>query len=226
MAQVIRISEADIDLVTRAVGEAEARSDAEIATIVAERSDNYNDVPLIWAALVALLALAVYAGFPDFYIGLLDRLTGGWHIWTMRELLTVIVFATTIKFLATRYILAWWPLRMAFTPAKTKTRRVRARAIALFKASTERRTRTRTGVLVYLSLAEHRAELVADEAIIAKVSPEAWGAAMAAMIDHLKADRPGEGMAAAVKAIGDVLSEHFPHSGTDPDEMPNRMICL
>ena len=222
----MKIVDADIDLVTQAVTDAEARSDAEIATIVAERSDNYNDVPLIWAALVALLALAVYAGFPDFYIALVDRLSGGWHIWTPRELLTLMVFATTIKFLATRYILAWWPLRMAFTPGKTRTRRVRNRAIALFKASTERRTRSRTGVLIYLSLAEHRAEIVADEAIVAKVAPEQWGEAMARMIDHLKAGRPGEGMAAAVKAIGDVLAEHFPYSGSDPDEMPNRMICL
>lgn len=226
MAENIRISEADIELVTRAVTEAEARSDAEIATIVAERSDNYNDVPLIWAALVALLALAIYAAFPDFYLGLLDRLTGGWHIWTIREWLTILVFATTVKFLATRYIVAWWPLRMALTPARTKTRRARARAIALFKASTERRTGTRTGVLIYLSLAEHRAEIVADEAIVAKVSADQWAAAMAAMIDQLKAGRPGEGMAAAVRAIGDILAEHFPHSGTDPDEMPNRMIQL
>jgi putative membrane protein len=226
MAGNITIGEADIELVTRAVSEAEARSDAEIATIVSERSDNYNDVPLIWAALVALLALAVYAAFPDFYLALLDRLTGGWHVWSMREWLTILVFATTVKFLATRYLIGWWPLRMAFTPAKTKTRRVRARAIALFKASTERQTRSRTGVLIYLSLAEHRAEILADEAIVAKVSADQWGAAMALMIDHLKAGRPGEGMAAAVKAIGDILAEHFPHTGTDPDEMPNRMIQL
>ena len=222
----VKIGETDIDLVTRAVSEAETRSDAEIATIVSPRSDDYNDVPLIWAALVALLALAVYAGFPDFYIALLDRVTGGWHVWSMRELMTVLVFATAIKFLATRYLIAWWPLRMTFTPGRTKTRRVHNRAIALFKASTERRTHSRTGVLIYLSLAEHRAEIVADEAIVAKVAPEAWGAAMAAMIDLLKAGRPGEGMAAAVRAIGDVLAEHFPRTGTDPDEMPNRTILL
>lgn len=226
MAQNIRISEADIELVTRAVTEAEAHSDAEIATIVAERSDNYNDVPLIWAALVALLALAVYAGFPDFYIGLLDWITGGWHVWTTREWLTVLVFATTVKFLATRYFVAWWPLRMALTPAKTKARRARHRAVTLFKASTERRTQSRTGVLVYLSLAEHHAEIIGDEAIIARVDPDEWGAAMAILVDHLKADRVGEGMAAAIAAIGTVLAKHFPHSGTDPDEIPNRMIYL
>lgn len=226
MAEIIRIDEAGIRKVTDAVTAAEARSDAEIATIVAARSDNYNDVPLIWAALVALLALAVYAAFPEFYIGLLDRASGGWHAWTMREWMTVLVFATTIKFLATRYIVGWWPLRMALTPARTKTRRVRARAVALFKASTENRTASRTGVLVYLSLDEHRAEIIADSAIVAKVSPDAWGAAMALLIEGCKADCASDGMAAAVGAIGDVLAEHFPRTGTDPDEMPNRMIHL
>ena len=226
MAGTGHIDEADIDRVTQAVTDAEARSDAEIATIVAERSDGYNDVPLIWAALTALLALSVYAAFPDFYIGLLDRISGGWHVWTLRELLTASVFAATIKFLAMRFLIGWWPLRMALTPAKTKTRRVRTRAIALFKASTERRTRSRTGVLVYLSLAERRAEIVADEAIVAKVSPDQWGAAMALLVDQLKAGRPGDGMVAAVGAIGAVLAEHFPHSGDDPDEIPNRMIYL
>ena len=226
MSETIRITEADIALVTKAVTEAETRSDAEIATIVSERSDNYNDVPLIWAALTALLALSVYAAFPDFYVAMLDRLTGGWHVWTPREWLTTMVVAATVKFLAARYIIAWWPLRMAFTPGKTKTRRVRNRAIALFKASTEHRTHSRTGVLIYLSLAEHRAEIVADEAIVAKVSPDAWGAAMALLIGELKAGHPGAGMAAAVTAIGDVLAEHFPRTGHDPDEMPNRMIYL
>lgn len=222
----MKLTEQDFDHVEAAVIAAEARTDGEIATIVAERSDSYNDVPLIWAALVALLAMAVYAAFPNVYLGLLDMATGGWHIWTIREWLTVLVFATTVKFLATRYIIAWWPLRMVFTPARTKTRRVRRRAIALFKASTEKRTRSRTGVLIYLSLAEHRAEIVADESIVAKVAPETWGAAMALLVDHLRDGRTGEGMAAAVSAVGDVLAEHFPHTGDDPDEMPNRMILL
>lgn len=221
------IVERDIVLVTEAVGAAEAGTDGEIATIVAGRSDSYRDVALIWSALVALLALAALAAFPDFYIGLFDRATGGWeHVWTHRELLTAALVVVTIKFAAMRALLLWQPLLLALTPRTVKARRTRARAIMLFKASTERRTRTRTGVLIYLSMAERQAELVADEAIAAKVPPELWGEAMAAMIGHLREGRPGEGMAAAVAKVGEVLAIHFPFSGTDPDEMPNRMISL
>ncbi|TZG27451.1 TPM domain-containing protein [Sphingomonas montanisoli] len=222
----MQLSEADIQRVTDAVTAAEATTDGEIATIVAHHSDSYNDVPWAWATLVALLALSVYAAFPDFYLGLLDRMSGGWHVWTMREWLTVLTVATAIKLLATRYIVGWGPIRMALTPGATKTRRVHRRAIELFRATTEHRTKTRTGVLIYLSLAEHRAEIVADKAIAAKVDDTVWGEAMAAMIVELKAGHPGEGMAAAVAKVAAVLAEHFPHTGTDPDEISNRMLLL
>jgi putative membrane protein len=224
---VMQISEQDIALVTAAVGAAEARTDGEIATIVAGESHRYHDVALIWSLLVALLAMATYAAFPDFYLGLIDRLSGGWqHEWSHREVLTAAFVAVVLKFAGTRLILMWRPLLLALTPGTIKLHRVRARGILLFKTSTENRTRTRTGVLLYLSTAERRAEIVADAAIAAKVAPELWGEAMAVMVEHLRAGRPGEGMAAAVAKIGDVLATHFPHTGNDPDEIPNRMISL
>jgi putative membrane protein len=118
------------------------------------------------------------------------------------------------------------PLRMALTPRATKARRVRRRAVAYFKVGAERRTASRSGVLLYLSLAEHRAEIIADSAVHAKVPPELWGEAMAALVDAVRAGRPGEGMAAAVTAISVVLAEHFPRTGADPNELPDRLIEL
>jgi putative membrane protein len=118
------------------------------------------------------------------------------------------------------------PLRMALTPARTKTRRVRRRAIELFRVGAERRTAGRTGILLYLSLAEHRAEIVADEAIHSKVEPEVWGDAMAVLVEHVKADRPGEGMAQAVQKIGEVLAGCLPARHENPNELPDRLIEL
>src|SRR3546814_12578496 len=78
-------------------------------------------------------------------------------------------------------ILLWRPLRLALTPRAIKAQRVRARAIDLFRVGTEARTIGRTGLLLYVSLREHRADIVADEAIAAKVAPAAWGETMAAL---------------------------------------------
>jgi putative membrane protein len=117
-------------------------------------------------------------------------------------------------------------LRIAVTPHATRVRRARRRAIMLFQVGTERRTASRTGVLLYLSLAEHHAEIVADASIQSKISGEEWGEAMAALLGGIKAGRPGEGIAAAVGKIGDVLATHFPFTGGDPNEMPDRLIEL
>jgi putative membrane protein len=129
-------------------------------------------------------------------------------------------------FLAVRYLLAIMPLRLALTPKHTKARRVRRRAIAFFKVGAERRTMGRTGILIYLSLDEHRAEIVADEAIASKVGPEVWGEAMIALIDQVRAGHPGRGMAEAVRQVGKVLAEHFPKSDDNLNELPDRLIEL
>jgi putative membrane protein len=118
------------------------------------------------------------------------------------------------------------PLRLALTPAATKTRRVRRRAIAIFKAGAERRTVGRTGILIYLSMGEHRAEIVADEAIVKVTEPETWGEAMAALVTEVKAGRPADGMVAAIEQVGEVLATHFPRSAEDTNEIPDKLIEL
>ena len=222
----MRLTDEDRARVAAAITKAEAGTDGEIVTILADQSDAYHDVALHWALLAMFLALAVIAGWPGFYLGLLDRVAGWGDGHSPRELLTILFVVLAAKFLVWRYILAWRPLRLMLTPGATKARRVRRRAILLFKAGTERRTATRTGVLLYLSLAEHRAELVADETIHAKVEPEEWGKAMALLIDAVRDGRPGDGMVAAIGAIGAVLAQHLPFTGTDPNELPDRLIEL
>jgi putative membrane protein len=223
----MQISERDHALVTAAVSAAEKTTDGEIVTIVAGQSDSYLDVVLHWSMLVMFLVLALIAFRPDILTGLRGLIDGGWrHDYPMGELLTVLLLLLATSFLIARLIIGWTPLRMALTPRAVKARRVRRRALSCFSIGIEHQTKSRTGVLLYLSLGEHQAEIIADAAIAAKVAPEIWGEAMAVMIDAVRDGRPGEGMAAAVERIGAVLAEHFPHSGSDPNELPDRLVTL
>ena len=225
MAQQVALSEADRAAVSAAVAEAEGHSAGEIVTIMAERSDSYHDVALLWSALVALLALAALAIAPQFYLGLIDRVTGAWQAdWHPGKVFGLALFAASLKFLAMWLLQLWMPLRLALVPGPLKHARVRARAVTNFKIGTERRTHGRTGVLIYLSLAEHRAEIVADEAISAKVSPEVWGAAMDTLVTGIRAGRAAEGLVGAVAQVGAVLAEHFPRAEDDTNELPDRLI--
>jgi putative membrane protein len=222
-----RLSDSDHRLVSDAVAAAERGTDGEIVTIVTDRSDAYHDVGLHYAVAAMLLVPAGLALFPHWLSTLVDRVTGGWGSDPrLASILLALFAAMTIVFLIVRYTMAWMPLRMALTPRATKARRVRRRAIAFFKVAAERRTVGRTGVLIYLSMAEHDAEIVVDEAIHKRVPPEIWGDAMAALVDEVRAGRIAAGMAAAVAQVGVILKEHFPHLDDTPNELPDRLIEL
>lgn len=225
MAQQAQLAAADRDRVAEAVRQAEAGSAGEIVTIIADRSDSYHDVALVWSALAALLALGALAAFPDFYLAFWDWLLGNWQSeWTPRQVFELAGLVAALKFGGSWLILLWKPLRVWLVPRPLRNARVRARAITCFKVGAERRTHGRTGVLIYLSMAEHRAEIVADEAIAAKVSPEVWGHAMASMIAEMKQGLMAEGMIAAVTEVGIVLAQHFPRDANDVNELPDRLI--
>lgn len=227
LGKISQISEADHALVTAAVAQAEHRTSGEIVTIVTDLSDHYEDIALAWASAIAFVALAAYAIFPDFYIGLLNMATGGWnHEYTPSEYAVLLLTAVALKWVGSWLILKWMPLRLALTPNGIKMARVRSRAISLFKVGTEAKTVGRTGVLLYLSMKEHRAEIVADDSIASKVAPEIWGDAMVALIDQVRAGQPGKGMADAVAQMGVVLAEHFPKGTDNPNELPDRLIEL
>ena len=220
------LNEQDHALVSAAIAAAEAGSDGEIVAIASDQSDAYHDVGLHYAALVAFATLALFAAVPGLLMWWHDVFTGWSTEPSLRETLTWVLMLTLAKFLVVLFAMKWRPLRMALTPGATKTRRVRRRAIMLFRTGAERRTVGRTGILIYLSLAEHRAEIVADEAITSVTTAETWGEAMAALLAEVKAGRPGEGIAAAVALIGAVLAEHFPKSASDTNEIPDKLIEL
>ena len=225
MAIEPRLTDEGRALVSAAVSAAEATSAGEIVTIVAERSDSYADIALIWSGLAALAALIGLTIAPDFYLGLYERLSGGWiHVWQTRDVFLVAATVASLKFAGMWLMQLWSPLRFLLIPGPVKSERVRARAITCFKVGAERRTHGRTGILIYLSMREHRAEIVADEAIASKVAPEVWGEAMAAMLGHIRNGRVAEGMAAAVERVGAVLSDHVPRAEDDTNELPDRLI--
>lgn len=224
---VTQMSEADHAKVSAAIAAAEGTSNGEIVAVTTPISDPYHDVALHWAVAVLILVLAWAAWRPHWLQWWYGTLFGGWQAEpTLGELLTFLMILAVLKFTVVLLILKWMPLRLALTPGATKARRVRRRAIVVFKAAAERRTVGRTGILIYLSMAEHRAEIVADEAITSVTTPETWGEAMAALLVEVKEGRIADGMVAAIERVGAVLTEHFPRSAGDRNEIPDKLIEL
>lgn len=212
-------------IVSDAVADAELSTSGEIVTVLADRSDGYSDVILVWAAGMAFTAMSLFALFPAPFTDLWDRLVGGWtHEWTDGELASMTIGLGLLAFVLTWLLLSWDRLTYLCVPGPVKTARVHDTAIRHFKVGAERRTHGRTGVLLYLSMREHRAEIVADQPIAEIVPAEVWGEAMADMLSEIRHGRVAEGLAAGIRDVGAVLAEHFPRSDDDVNELPDRLI--
>jgi putative membrane protein len=224
---MLKLTEADRDKVSAAIAAAEMKSSGEIVAVATPISDPYHDVALHWA-LVPLFAVLAWAAWrPTALVWWYDFLFGGWSPDpTQSQLLTLLMFFAALKFTVALLILKWMPLRLLLTPAVTKHRRVRRRAVAIFRAAAEKRTAGKTGILIYLSMAERRAEIVADEAILKVTDDQTWGEAMTDLLTNVREGRVGDGIAAAVGRVGVVLSEHFPRSAADLNEIPDKLIEL
>lgn len=225
MKSIAHLEVEDHQRVTAAVSEVEQQTNGEIVTILAEQSDGYGDVALAWAAFAALLKLLSFALLPGLPTIVLATLMGGWNTELTPQMLLVFASVATSGAFAIVWLLQLWtPLKFAVIPGIIKTDRVHDCAVRAFRIGAERRTQGRTGILIYLSMREHRAEIVADEAIATKVDPEVWGEAMETMLAELKQGRVTDGLVAAIKEVGTVLAEHFPKSDDNNNELPDRLI--
>jgi len=225
MPKPLYLDDAGRRLIADAVTAAEANTSGEIVTILTDRSDGYMDVAFAWSVGVAFTALAVVAAMPQFYLNMLEDAFGLWsHRWTEREILTLALGIGVLKFIGMMLLQLWQPLKFWLIPGRIKSHRVRDRAVSYFRVGTEARTQGRTGILIYLSMREHRADIVADAAIARIVPAEAWGDAMAVLLADVGQGRIAEGMAAAVGEVGKLLSPNFPRADDDENELPDRLI--
>ena len=219
------LSETQHRLVSDAVGEAERNTSGEIVTVLADRSDGYSDVVLVYAAAMAFTAMSVFAALPRPFLDLWDALVGGWgHDWSTGELASMTIALGLVAFAASWMALSFDALRFALVPKPVKAARARDAAVRHFKVGAESRTHGRTGVLLYLSMREHRAEIVADATIASQVPAEVWGEAMADMLGEIREGRVAEGLAAGLRDVGVVLADRFPRDAEDTNELPDRLI--
>ncbi|HSV01633.1 MAG TPA: TPM domain-containing protein [Phenylobacterium sp.] len=233
MAQNSPLSPADLAAIEAAVRQAETRTTGEIYCVVGEESSHYIETPLAWAAGVALLAPAilllggVHVSAPELFGGWTAAQVGEAAQAAVRRALLGDILLQAALFAVVGVLVALRPLRLALTPRAVKRHTVRRRAAELFVSKNLHATRERTGVLIFVSLGERMAELMADEGIAAHVEPHVWDRAVAALTEGLKRGEPGAGFAAAVGLCGEVLAERFPADpGDNPNQLPDAVVVL
>jgi putative membrane protein len=201
------ISEDDKAKVAAAITAAERTTCGEIVAVIAPDSASYLHGPFLAAALVAL-ALP----WPFVY----------WTWWPIQQiyLLQLAVFA------ALSAIFMYEPLRLALVPRTVKQGRAHRRAVEQFLAQNLHTTQGRTGVMIFVSVAERYAEILADAAIHEKVPEDTWTTIVRDLTDHIGRGEAGTGFVRAIEAVGSHLAQHFPPGAQAPHTLANHLIVL
>lgn len=199
--------------IAAAIRAAEARTDGEIYCAVARSSDSYF-FPSAFILAVGMMAASLAVAF------------GVEHFWfTIRLPIFVVVQCLCIA-LALGVLWLFPLLRIHFVPRGLRYRRAHANAQGQFLARNVHRTARRTGVLIFVSLAERYAAVVADSGIDAKVEQAAWDSIVAALTRAAGDGRLADGFIEAISSTGTLLEAHFPVTAQDVNELDDHLVEL
>jgi putative membrane protein len=189
------------------IGDVERGTSGEIVLVIAEQAGHYRAVPLLWALLAALVT--------------------PWPLIWLTDISTSRIFLIQLAVaLAFGLVLSWPKLRFALVPRSIKHAQAHEAASREFLRRGLTRTREKTGVLIYLALAEHHAEILADTGVADRVDPGVWAGIIADLTAAIRNDRMIEGLEEAIRRTGVILAEHAPPRLDDVDELPNKVILL
>lgn len=95
------------------------------------------------------------------------------------------------------------------------------RAAQIFAMLKMHKTKLRNGVLIYLSLKDHKFAILGDAGINAKVPEDFWDSTKQAMLEEFQENRLTEGIIKGITMAGEKLKEHFPYQQDDENELTN-----
>jgi len=102
----------------------------------------------------------------------------------------------------------------------------RERAVEVFSELRVWDTAENNGVLVYVLLADKDFEIVGDRGIHAHLGPEGWEAIAQRMEQRFRSGEFERAVLEGVQEIGAVLARHYPRTGPDMNELPDRPVVL
>lgn len=205
-------SDSDLEAIRAAVAEAEAGTAGEIVPYVVDASDEYPDAAWKGAAFGALAgALAGWA---------VHRWGGFWGTHLFAWMVLPPAGGAALGFLA-----ALIPtLRRWLAGDEVLDLRTRRGAEAAFLEEEVFRTRDRTGILLFVSLFEHRVVVLGDTGINARVAPTEWDEVVRLAVLGIRRGRAGEGLVAAIQACGRLLARQgVARRPDDTDELPDAL---
>lgn len=204
----MHIATEDRERIAAAIRSVERKTTGEIVCVLAHTSSDATALPIFLAASGALALPWLLVAFTALSV----------HLILLLQIATFLVLVL---------LLCLPRVRVALMPRATRRHLAHRAAMEQFEIRGIARKKDRCGVLIFVSLAERYARIVADEGIAARVPQTAWQAAIDVLVAHLRSGDIATGFVAAIEACGKELAAHFPR--TDPatgHELPDRIYVI
>jgi putative membrane protein len=192
--------------IAAAIRAAEQHTCGQIVCVLARSSSAYAHIPILWASALALITPWPLIDFTQ---------------WSVQRIFLV----QLVVFLIAALLFSWMPLRLFLVPRATQRARAHRAALEQFVVRRVAHTKNRCGILIFVSLAEHYARIIADDGIAQKVPNAEWQAAIDALASHMRSGDTAAGFAAAIERCGAVLAAHAPPDGS-ANELPDRLYVM
>jgi putative membrane protein len=210
------LTEQDKHTVKACVSEVEKNTSGEIVPMVVSSSYHYPMSNMIGGLIFALL-ISVGVTLAYSFLKAWGGVTA-MDLWLFPGVFAVsfLLFHELVK-----RILA---LKRIFITKAEITEEVEEAALTSFYRNRLNNTRDRTGILIFISVFERKAYVLADEGINAKVDTAVWKEVVDLVVDGIKQRKQAEGICKAVRRCGELISEHFPIKADDTNELGNLIV--
>lgn len=192
------------------IARVEESTSGEIVPVIVKRSSTVGHVPLTLTLLITLLIIIAEVPFSDWLW------VKPW-MWLWPLLLVAIYYVS--------HILGKIPwIQKHLVPERDEVVQVHQRAHLEFYTNKVHRTQAGTGVLIFVSVMEKKAVILADEGIAKRLPQDIWDQVLAGFRENLHNGRWGEGFVQAIESCGQHLKTHFPINSNPQNELKNHLV--
>lgn len=201
------------DRVTAEVHRAEKMTSGEIVPMIVSASHHYPMAAVRGAALISLVPAL-----------LLTSLLGS-SLWLGQDNMYLFVLFFALCYFPLQYFIGRTPrLLRLFLVSDEVEEEVEEAAITGFYGEGLYRTREENGILIFISVLEHRVWILGDRGINARIEPATWQHIVDDLTGGIKDGNQAEALCQAIRTVGEMLGTHFPHHRDDTDELHNLII--
>jgi putative membrane protein len=198
---------AELQRIEQAVTAAEQKTSGEIVPMLVNASSRYAEIDLAGVSIGLVVGTLAAFIWHDPWASIHSQL-----LWPLAGA-------------AAGYALCCIPsVKRRLIPNQRIGDAVELRSLAAFTGQGLHHTKAETGILIFVSVFEHRVIVLADRGINEKVEVGTWEEIVSIIAAGLKSGRACDGLCKAIERCGEILAQHFPRAADDRDELSNKLV--